>query len=56
MAKMNCGLVYSTRLQISDFEAWLNANYRGDCRPTATSSGNFSSALKKTASQILRPP
>lgn len=30
MGKLTCGLVYGTRLQISEVEDWLEANCKGD--------------------------
>lgn len=30
MGKMTCGLVYGTRLQVSEVEDWLDANCSGD--------------------------
>ena len=47
MAKMNCGLVYSTKLQISDVEAWLDANCRGDCQLSLADVNTGSGQLAK---------
>ena len=30
MGKLTCGLVYGTKLQVSDVEDWLDANCKGD--------------------------